>query len=182
MNSNGEHLVEDLGLTDGPADVRGALVVGGRNTERSMKREETEIDGTKGRADRPGSLSIATRGNGKNSKGSTPLGGSFAPEATRPIRTTQPPAFKRSHKKGAGIAAQMAAQAAARAANRDEDNSSMPEEEDEEDGEEQRYCYCNGVSYGEMVGCDDESCPREWFHLSCVGLTKAPNKNGEHAA
>lgn len=66
----------------------------------------------------------------------------------------------------------MAAQAAADA-NGDE------EDDDEEDGEEQRYCYCNGVSYGEMVGCDDDLCPREWFHLTCVGLTKAPNKNGE---
>ena len=180
VNAKGEHLVEDIGLTDGPADVRGGIVVGSRNSERSLKHEEVEIDGTKSRADRPGSLSIATRGGGKNSKVSTPLNGSFAPEASsRPSRALQPPAFKRSHKKGAGIAAQMAAQAAARATDRDEDISSMPEEEDEEDGEEQRYCYCNGVSYGEMVGCDGDSCPREWFHLSCVGLTKAPNKNGK---
>ena len=181
LSSNGEHLVEDIGLTDGPADVRGGLIVGGRNPERSMKREETEVDSTKGRADRPGSISIATRGNGKSSKVSTPVSGSFAPETTRSSRATHPPTFKRSHKKGAGIAAQMAAQAAARAVNHDEDNSSMPEEDDDEgeDGEEQRYCYCNGVSYGEMVACDDESCPREWFHLTCVGLTRAPNKNGE---
>ena len=179
VNSKGEHLVEDIGTTDGPADVRGSLVVGGRPSERSLKREETEVEISKGRADRPGSISIATRGGGKNSKVSTPLSGSFAPEATRPSRATQPPAFKRSHKKGAGIAAQIAAQAAAKAVSRDEENSSMPEEDDDEDGEEQRYCYCNGVSYGEMVGCDDESCPREWFHLSCVGLIKAPNKNGK---
>jgi hypothetical protein len=30
-----------------------------------------------------------------------------------------------------------------------------------------------------MVACDNDACPREWFHLSCVGLTKPPGKNGE---
>jgi hypothetical protein len=29
-----------------------------------------------------------------------------------------------------------------------------------------------------MVACDNDACPREWFHLSCVGLTKPPGKNG----
>ncbi|EPQ19747.1 Inhibitor of growth protein 3 [Myotis brandtii] len=30
------------------------------------------------------------------------------------------------------------------------------------------------VSYGEMVGCDNQDCPIEWFHYGCVGLTEAP--------
>ena len=30
-------------------------------------------------------------------------------------------------------------------------------------GDEVRYCYCNGVSYGEMVACDRENCAREWY-------------------
>jgi hypothetical protein len=30
-----------------------------------------------------------------------------------------------------------------------------------------------------MVACDGEGCPREWFHLECVGLTVAPEDNGE---
>lgn len=25
-----------------------------------------------------------------------------------------------------------------------------------------------------MIGCDNEDCPLEWFHLSCAGLTAAP--------
>ena len=177
VNSKGEHLVEDGGNADGPSDVRGAFVIGGRNPERSLKREETEVDTGKGRTDRPSSISIATRGNGKSSKTGTPISGSFSTETSRPTRAAQPPKFKRSHKKGAGIAAQMAAAAAAAAA-RDDENSSIADD-DEEDDEEPRYCYCNGVSYGEMVGCDEETCAKEWFHLACVGLTKAPNKNGE---
>jgi hypothetical protein len=38
-----------------------------------------------------------------------------------------------------------------------------------------RYCYCNQVSFGEMVGCDNDNCESgEWFHYPCVGLTEEP--------
>jgi len=59
------------------------------------------------------------------------------------------------------------------------------------DPNERRYCYCNQVSFGEvccqveqvnsadiykqMIACDSDACQREWFHLDCVGLTKAPS-------
>lgn len=46
--------------------------------------------------------------------------------------------------------------------------------EDEEDPNEQRYCYCGGVSYGEMVACDNDDCLVEWFHLECTGLRSLP--------
>ena len=36
------------------------------------------------------------------------------------------------------------------------------------------YCFCQQVSFGEMVACDNEACEREWFHLPCVGLTSPP--------
>ncbi|CAG5139921.1 uncharacterized protein ALTATR162_LOCUS596 [Alternaria atra] len=49
-----------------------------------------------------------------------------------------------------------------------------PEAESEEDGDEPRYCYCNEVSYGNMIACDNDDCPREWFHLGCVHLDKPP--------
>jgi hypothetical protein len=49
-----------------------------------------------------------------------------------------------------------------------------PEAESEEDGDEPRYCFCNEVSYGGMVACDNEACPIEWFHLVCVNLEKPP--------
>ncbi|TFK42825.1 hypothetical protein BDQ12DRAFT_676851 [Crucibulum laeve] len=42
------------------------------------------------------------------------------------------------------------------------------------DPNEERYCVCNSVSFGEMIACDDANCAREWFHLGCVGLTKIP--------
>ena len=59
-----------------------------------------------------------------------------------------------------------------------EEEESMHEGDDEDEEGEPRYCYCNEVSFGEMVACDNDACPREWFHLSCVGLTKPPGKNG----
>ena len=52
--------------------------------------------------------------------------------------------------------------------------SAEDEEDEEDDPNEARYCYCNGVSYGEMVACDNEDCVREWFHLECTGLRALP--------
>jgi inhibitor of growth protein 3 len=45
---------------------------------------------------------------------------------------------------------------------------------DEGDDGQQLYCYCNRVSFGNMIGCDDEACQKEWFHLQCVGLSTPP--------
>jgi len=44
--------------------------------------------------------------------------------------------------------------------------------EADDDAEDERlYCFCQKQSYGDMVACDNENgCPYEWFHLSCVGL------------
>lgn len=54
-------------------------------------------------------------------------------------------------------------------------SSDRPDAEGEEGGEEKDetlYCHCQRVSFGEMIGCDSDECPYEWFHLSCVGLSK----------
>ncbi|KDQ60561.1 hypothetical protein JAAARDRAFT_31518 [Jaapia argillacea MUCL 33604] len=42
------------------------------------------------------------------------------------------------------------------------------------DDVEERYCYCNEISFGDMIACDNRNCKREWFHWPCVGLTEAP--------
>lgn len=42
------------------------------------------------------------------------------------------------------------------------------------DPNEPTYCVCNQVSYGEMIGCDNNDCKLEWFHFNCVGLTTKP--------
>ncbi|KAN0047676.1 hypothetical protein ACTA71_002061 [Dictyostelium dimigraforme] len=42
------------------------------------------------------------------------------------------------------------------------------------DPNEPTYCFCNRVSFGEMVGCENPDCKIEWFHFECVGLTSTP--------
>jgi hypothetical protein len=46
------------------------------------------------------------------------------------------------------------------------------------DGEDnKKYCFCNNVSYGEMVACDDDGCEREWvcfFSLKIVYSSNSP--------
>jgi hypothetical protein len=64
--------------------------------------------------------------------------------------------------------------AAAKADDEDDEEAANVDEDGEEEGDEPRYCYCNEVSYGEMVACDNENCARQWFHLRCVGLREAP--------
>ena len=34
------------------------------------------------------------------------------------------------------------------------------------DGDDRTYCFCDGVSYGEMIACDDDNCEREWVIIS----------------
>jgi inhibitor of growth protein 3 len=60
------------------------------------------------------------------------------------------------------------------------------------EGDDRTYCFCEGISYGEMIACDDVNCEREWvrhislcldtvyssilqFHLACIGLTVPPD-------
>ncbi|XP_046431997.1 inhibitor of growth protein 3 isoform X1 [Neodiprion virginianus] len=51
----------------------------------------------------------------------------------------------------------------------DADNTDWPY-----DPNEPRYCICNQVSYGDMVACDNQDCPFEWFHYPCVGISAPP--------
>ncbi len=179
VNAKGEHLVEEIAGGDGANDMKGALVVGSKTNDRGPKREEADNGNSRTRAERPPSISVSTRGGGNSrqpSKNATPLTATF-PEPQRPRlpRNADQPQ-KRSHKKGAGAAAQLAAAKA----HHDDGSSIHGDEEEDEKKNEPRYCYCQEVSYGEMVGCDNDDCPREWFHLGCVGLTKPPPRSGEY--
>jgi hypothetical protein len=46
---------------------------------------------------------------------------------------------------------------------------------DRTDPNEPLYCTCHRLSYGDMIGCDNEDCPIEWFHYTCVGIASAPD-------
>jgi len=48
------------------------------------------------------------------------------------------------------------------------------EEEQTIDPDEPTYCLCDQISFGEMIMCDNDLCPIEWFHFSCVNLATKP--------
>ncbi|KAI1311128.1 hypothetical protein F5Y03DRAFT_322009 [Xylaria venustula] len=117
---------------------------------------------------------VVTTKSGRASKPSTPALGSFPDAAprSRSSRNTSTTTAKRSHKKGASQHA-----IPTRVVDADANSSGHGDDEGEVEGDEPLYCYCNGVSYGEMVACDANDCEREWFHLECVGLKVAPSTN-----
>lgn len=125
-------------------------------------------------SERPASAQSNPAPKGRSSKTSTPLLSTFGEivQRARPTRSTDPAPVKRSHKKRGSVSIPQPIPS--------EDESIHGDDEDDET--EPRYCYCNEVSFGEMVACDNDACPREWFHLSCVGLSKPPGKNGEYGA
>jgi len=55
----------------------------------------------------------------------------------------------------------------------EEDADADADADDQESGDpedKELYCYCQKMSYGEMIACDNDDCPFQWFHLDCVGL------------
>jgi len=47
------------------------------------------------------------------------------------------------------------------------------------DDTEPTYCYCKRISFGEMIACENDECPIEWFHFECVGLTPENRPKGK---
>ncbi|GAA5980942.1 hypothetical protein JCM5350_004773 [Sporobolomyces pararoseus] len=47
--------------------------------------------------------------------------------------------------------------------------------EGDDDADKTLYCFCQRVSFGEMIACDAPDCEHEWFHLPCVGLKSIPD-------
>lgn len=54
---------------------------------------------------------------------------------------------------------------------------SQQKQQQQVDENDPLYCYCQQVSFGEMIACDADDCEREWFHLGCAGLRVAPKSN-----
>ncbi len=40
--------------------------------------------------------------------------------------------------------------------------------------DDKEYCICHRVSQGNMIACDGDSCPIEWFHWDCVDVVTEP--------
>jgi hypothetical protein len=172
---------------------------------------EVPVDATMVDADQVVATVITTRV-GRISKTATPVMGSFpdipARIAGRGSKAKEAPGGTASHassESGKGVTPSeriatrdkrrrngtAKAESAAEARKSELDATHGSENGEEADGEddgdegeenEPRYCYCNEVSYGEMVACDNENCSREWFHLRCAGLKEAPGEDCKFAA
>ncbi|GMT18754.1 hypothetical protein PFISCL1PPCAC_10051, partial [Pristionchus fissidentatus] len=40
--------------------------------------------------------------------------------------------------------------------------------------DEPTYCVCHRISFGDMIGCDNEKCTIEWFHFECINIKVKP--------
>ena len=40
-----------------------------------------------------------------------------------------------------------------------------------------KYCYCQQGEHGKMIGCDNDSCAYQWFHLECLKLKSFPKSS-----
>lgn len=48
------------------------------------------------------------------------------------------------------------------------------------DGNHKLWCYCSqSDTYDDMIGCDNADCKIQWFHWSCVNLTKDQLPDGD---
>ncbi|KAI0136950.1 hypothetical protein BJ170DRAFT_36503 [Xylariales sp. AK1849] len=164
----------ELAKEDIPQPNIGATALPSGSRKNSVVKEDTEPKGDAIQSVSQTVTTVVTTKSGRASKPSTPALGSF-PEAarSRSSRVAQIGGAKRSHKKGASAQAALAAQAV----DEDANSSAQGDDEGDIDANEPRYCYCNGVSYGEMVACDADDCEKEWFHLGCVGLRSAPSSS-----
>lgn len=158
--------------TPQPAVTVSAATSGSRKS--SIAKEDTDPKADNSLAVQQTVTTIVTTKSGRASKPSTPALGNFPEHArARSARNSQTDKAKRSHKKGASLQAALAAQAV----DEDADGGAHGDDDADIDANEPRYCYCNGVSYGEMVACDADDCEKEWFHLGCVGLKSAPSSS-----
>ncbi|CAC5424274.1 unnamed protein product [Mytilus coruscus] len=53
-------------------------------------------------------------------------------------------------------------------------NNLCEKESKSKDNEEKLWCFCAQVESGKMIYCDNEECPIQWFHYTCLGISCAP--------
>ena len=92
-----------------------------------------------------------------------------APNTAAKKKGRPPKEDKKKHKKQTGKSGESGATPAPLLSGIPQEIIDMPV-----DPNEPTYCLCQQVSYGEMIGCDNNDCPIEWFHFGCMQLTTKP--------
>ncbi|XP_059051978.1 inhibitor of growth protein 2 [Achroia grisella] len=126
--------------------------------ERSNEKEKEKVERDKSGGERWS----------KRARRSRTTAGAATDGADSSERDSERHAHNTSHKKGIGKKKKRKARQTAQR------SETPPEETDAIDPDEPRYCLCDQISFGEMILCDNDLCPIEWFHFSCVSLTTKP--------
>ncbi|KAJ7017964.1 hypothetical protein C8F04DRAFT_1223465 [Mycena alexandri] len=116
---------------------------------------------------------------GHHSMSSTPVpgaGGDWNPPHPQTLEGPGMPVARTSHGSSSGGGGAHGGGGGGPGSANGMDNSAPPEGADgEADGDDKPYCFCQRVSFGQMIACDDSTCQWEWFHISCLGLTTPPD-------
>ena len=56
------------------------------------------------------------------------------------------------------------------------DNTSLSPTPTQTTTDDKLYCYCQQPESGQMVGCDNNVCPYEWFDFSCLKISAPPKR------
>lgn len=149
-----------------------------RNIDDNLREFEAQLrkDGRWPSGDKPPRQSSVASAAAGSSASAAP----GTPSATRKASNTA--ASSSTHKtRSSGTSSRGGTQASGRGgstkAQKEEDKPVPMSDEPPVDPNEPKFCYCEQISYGEMVACDNDDCERKWFHFPCVGLTKAPEGN-----
>ncbi|KAF8463161.1 inhibitor of growth proteins N-terminal histone-binding-domain-containing protein [Kalaharituber pfeilii] len=157
-----EHKRRRLASTSGVGGGVGAGTTGTGTSAVGSPNVSTSLANANAATPGPGSAGLSGRGSADSSR----TDGAGAPTRTGP-------GMKRGgmkHGGGAGHKRRIQHEQ-----EEDEEEEEEDDEDDEENGDDKRlYCYCQQVSWGNMVACDDSDCRYEWFHWGCVNLTKEP--------
>jgi len=146
-------LSDAVSASDDESDAR----TGGRGTPATVSRANSNLASFSSAAGAPdGSSGASGAGNADGNAGPSGADGSAngtgSPQQGGHTQGQQPPHHQRA---GGG--------------------DDMMDVDEDEAGDDRKYCSCQNVSFGNMVACDNEDCPYEWFHWGCVGLKSEPN-------
>lgn len=149
-NSNSGHDHKRRRLTSASAIIGGNIT--GTITGGATPSISSTLANTGSTTPGPGSAGLSSRGsvdNGRSTDG-----------ASLPVRTG--PSVKRGGLKQGGSGHKRRIQ---HEQEDEEEEEEDDDDDDEENGDDKRlYCYCQQVSWGNMVACDDSDCRYEWFH------------------
>jgi inhibitor of growth protein 3 len=131
----------------------------------------------------PGTPKPSTPGSRAGSVGPKPPKTALAVKKAKPpqpLRKTALTANKSKRRKAGGSRASPSTTAddesvQSEAGTEDEDMAGVAGAEGEEDeSDDTKYCFCQRVSFGDMVACDNDNCQFQWFHWECVGIKEEP--------